>query len=106
MVLTTLLPLGAKTGTLLLNYGVEDTTVVVNRDKCPCGRTHTRILNPEREAETVWVLGSPFNHVDIEKGVFQPDNMDHLTGEYEAFLYGDESEVTQGEYGMSGYTEM
>lgn len=94
IVLTTLLPPGAKSGNLLLNYDTEDTTVVVSRDKCPCGRTHLRILNPEREAETVWVSGSPFNRVDIEKGVFQPENMDYLTGEYEAFLYGDESEVT------------
>lgn len=94
IVLTTLLPPGGKTGTLLLNYDTEDTTVVVSREKCPCGRTHMRILNPEREAETVWVLGTPFNRVDVEKGVFQAENMDYLTGEYEAFLYGDEEEVT------------
>ncbi|NYB52946.1 MAG: coenzyme F390 synthetase [Methanobacteriaceae archaeon] len=94
IVLTTLLPPGGKTGTLLLNYDTEDTTVVVSRDKCGCGRTHMRILNPEREAETVWVMGAPFNRVDIEKGVFQEENMDYLTGEYEAFLYGDEEEVT------------
>ena len=53
-----------------------------------------RILNPEREAETAWVMGAPFNRVDIERGVFQRENMDYLTGEYEAFLYGDEEEVT------------
>jgi len=94
MVLTTLLSPGDKTGTLLLNYDTEDTTVVVSRDKCSCGRTHMRILNPEREAETAWVMGAPFNRVDIEKGVFQADNMDYFTGEYEAFLYGDEEEVT------------
>lgn len=94
IVLTTLLPPGGKTGTLLLNYDTEDTTVVVSKDKCSCGRTHMRILNPEREAETVWVMGAPFNRVDIEKGVFQDENMDYLTGEYEAFLYGDEDEVT------------
>lgn len=94
IVLTTLLPPGGNTGTLLLNYDTEDTTVVLSRDKCPCGRTHMRIMNPQREAETVWVLGSPFNRVDIEKGVFQEENMDYLTGEYEAFLYGDEDEVT------------
>ena len=93
-VLTTLLPPGGKTGTILLNYDTEDTTVVVSKDKCPCGRTHMRILNPEREAETVWVMGAPFNRVDIEKGVFQEENMDYLSGEYEAFLYGDEEEVT------------
>jgi phenylacetate-coenzyme A ligase PaaK-like adenylate-forming protein len=27
--------------------------------------------------------------VDVEKGVFQRDNMEYLTGEYEAFLYGE-----------------
>jgi coenzyme F390 synthetase len=94
IVLTTLLPVGEKTGTLLLNYDTEDTTVVVSREKCKCGRTHMRILNPEREAETVWVAENPFNKVDIERGVFQRDNMEYLTGEYEAFLYGDEMETT------------
>lgn len=94
IVLTTLLPPGGKTGTLLLNYDTEDTSVVVSRDKCPCGRTHMRIMNPEREAETVWAMGAPFNRVDIERGVFQRENMDYLTGEYEAFLYGDDEEVT------------
>jgi coenzyme F390 synthetase len=94
IVLTTLLPPGGKTGTLLLNYDTEDTTVVVSKDKCACGRTHMRILNPERDAETVWVMGAPFNRVDIERGVFQEENMDYLTGEYEAFLYGDEQEVS------------
>ena len=53
-----------------------------------------RIMNPQRESETVWVAGNPFNRVDIERGVFQRDNMDYLTGEYEAFLYGDEMETT------------
>ncbi len=94
IVLTTLLPPGGKTGTLLLNYDTDDTTVVVTREKCDCGRTHMRIMNPQREAETIWVAGSPFNRVDVEKGVFQRENMDYLTGEYEAFLYGDEDEVT------------
>ena len=96
MVLTTLLPVGAKSGNLLLNYDTEDTTVVLTRDKCACGRTHMKIMNPEREAETLWVSGTPFNRVDIEKGVFQRENMEYLTGEYEAFLYGgdDEGETT------------
>jgi phenylacetate-coenzyme A ligase PaaK-like adenylate-forming protein len=49
---------------------------------------------PQREAETVWVAGTPFNRVDMEKGVFQRENMDYLTGEYEAFLYGDADETT------------
>jgi phenylacetate-coenzyme A ligase PaaK-like adenylate-forming protein len=94
IVLTTLLPPGGKTGTLLLNYDTEDTTVVLSRDRCPCGRTHLRVMLPEREAETVWVAGTPFNRVDIERGVFQRENMDYLTGEYEAFLYGDAEKIT------------
>ncbi|BAW30713.1 MAG TPA: coenzyme F390 synthetase [Methanothermobacter sp.] len=92
IVLTTLLPVGKKTGILLLNYDTEDTTVVLSRDECKCGRTHMRIMSPEREAETVWVSGHPFNRVDVEAAVFQRENMEYLTGEYEAFLYGDEDE--------------
>jgi coenzyme F390 synthetase len=96
IVLTTLLPPGGKCGTLLLNYDTEDTTVVISRDRCPCGRTHMRIMNPQREAETFWVAETPFNRVDVERGVFQRENMEYLTGEYEAFLYGgdDEGETT------------
>jgi coenzyme F390 synthetase len=86
-VLTTLLPVGAKCGTLLINYDTEDTTVIVSKERCPCGRTHMRVLNPQRESETVWVEGTPFNRVDIEGGVFQQENMQYLNGEYEAFLY-------------------
>jgi coenzyme F390 synthetase len=86
MVLTTLLPVGGKCGTLLINYDTEDTTVVMSRDPCACGRTHMRIFYPQRESETVWVAGSPFNRVDVESGVFQRDNMEYLTGEYEAFV--------------------
>jgi coenzyme F390 synthetase len=95
-VLTTLLPVGATCGTLLLNYDTEDTTVVITRDRCACGRTHMKIMNPQREAETCWVAGSPFNKVDVERGVFQRENMEYLTGEYESFLYGgdDEGETT------------
>ncbi len=88
IVLSTLLPEGAKCGTLLLNYDTEDTSVVVSRDRCRCGRTHLRIFSPQREAETVWVSGIPFNRVDVERGVFQRENMEYLSGEYEAFLYG------------------
>ncbi len=94
IVLTTLLPEKAKPGTLLLNYDTEDTIVILSRERCLCGRSHLRILNPQREAETVWVKGSPFNRVDVERGVFQKENMEYLTGEYEAFLYGDQDEVT------------
>jgi coenzyme F390 synthetase len=89
MVLTTLLPAGGKCGTLLINYDTEDTTVVMSRDRCACGRTHMRIFYPERESETVWVAGTPFNRVDIESGVFQRPSMEHLTGEYEAFICGE-----------------
>jgi coenzyme F390 synthetase len=86
-ILTTLLPPGGRCGTLLINYDTEDTTVVLTRGPCPCGRTHMKIFTPQREAETVWVFGTPVNRVDIERGVFQPENMDYLTGEYEAFVY-------------------
>lgn len=94
-VLTTLLPVGGKTGFLLINYDTEDTTLVLSREPCPCGRTHMKIMHPQREAETVWILGTPVNRVDIEQGVFQRQNMEYLTGEYEAFVYGgDEEEET------------
>jgi phenylacetate-coenzyme A ligase PaaK-like adenylate-forming protein len=46
-----------------------------------------KIMNPQREAETVWILGTPVNRVDIERGVFQRENMEYLTGEYESFVY-------------------
>jgi len=92
VVLNTLLPVGGKCGTLLLNYDTEDTTAVVTRDRCTCGRTHMKIMNPQRESETFWVAETPFNRVDVERGVFQRENMEYLTGEYEAFLYGDDDE--------------
>jgi coenzyme F390 synthetase len=90
IVLTTLLPEGGRAGTLLINYDTEDTTVVMTRDPCPCGRSHLKILNPQREADTVWILGTPVNKVDIERGVFVRENMEYLNGEYEAFVYADE----------------
>jgi coenzyme F390 synthetase len=90
VILSTLLPPGAKAGNLLLNYDTEDTTVVLTRKQCQCGRTHMKIMTPQREAETVWVENTPFNRVDVERGVFQRENMNYLTGEYEAFLYGEE----------------
>jgi phenylacetate-coenzyme A ligase PaaK-like adenylate-forming protein len=86
-ILTTLLPVGGKCGMLLINYDTEDTTVVLSRERCGCGRTHMRIINPQREAETVWLYGNPFNRSDIEAAVFQNQNMIYLTGEYEAFLH-------------------
>jgi coenzyme F390 synthetase len=90
-VLTTLLEEDSKAGTLLINYDTEDTTVVLSREPCPCGRTHMRIINPQREAETAWIFGNSMNRVDVEAGVFQHDSMQYLTGEYEAFLYDGES---------------
>ncbi|MBN2733461.1 MAG: coenzyme F390 synthetase [Methanomicrobiaceae archaeon] len=88
IVLTTLIPDGEKAGTILINYDTDDTTRVLTRDKCECGRTHMRIENPWREAETVYVGNSPLNRIDIESGVFQRENLEYLTGDYEAFLYG------------------
>jgi coenzyme F390 synthetase len=89
-ILTTLLPVGGRSGMLLLNYDTEDTTVVLSRERCGCGRTHMRIHNPQREAETAWIFSNSLNRVDIEAAVFQPENMDYLTGEYEAFIYDGE----------------
>ena len=92
-VLTTLLPAGGKCGMLLINYDTEDTTVVLSRERCGCGRTHIRIYNPARGAETVWVHGIALNRIDIESAIFQPENMAYFTGKYEAFLYdGDQPE--------------
>ena len=45
-----------------------------------------RIVNPQREAETIWAFGNPFNRTDIEAAVFQQDSMVYITGEYEAFV--------------------
>jgi len=86
-ILTTLLPVGGKCGMLLINYDTEDTTVVFTRERCGCGRTHMRIINPQREAETIWLFGNPFNRSDIEAAVFQHQSMAYITGEYEAFVY-------------------
>lgn len=94
IVLTTLIPEGESCGTILLNYDTEDTTVVTSRETCACGRTHMRIYSPQREAETFWIQGAPLNRVDIERGVFQRENMEYLTGEYEAFIYFDEEHDT------------
>lgn len=90
IVLTTLLPEGARSGNLLINYDTEDVSEVITRDPCPCGRTHMRVKNPIREAETIHIRDVAVNRVDIEEGVFQRDNMEYLSGEYEAFVYSDE----------------
>lgn len=93
LVLTTLLPPGGKAGTLLLNYDTEDWSRVVTRGRCACGRTHLKILPPWREAETVVIQGSALTRIEIERAVFQPENLESITGEYEAFVYGDEDET-------------
>ena len=87
IVLSTLIGKGERCGTLLINYDTEDTSVVLSREVCPCGRTHLRITNPTREAETFRAGGAYLNRVDVERGVFQRENMEYLTGEYESFLY-------------------
>jgi coenzyme F390 synthetase len=87
IVLTTLIGEGEQCGTLLINYDTEDASAVISRERCSCGRTHLRIMNPTREAETFQVGGAFLNRVDVERGVFQRENMEHLTGEYESFLY-------------------
>ncbi|MBP2132638.1 coenzyme F390 synthetase [Methanomicrobium sp. W14] len=92
IVLTTLVPKGEKAANVLINYDTEDITKVISRDKCRCGRTHMRIDNPFREAETIYISDSPVNRVDIESGVFQTENMGYITGDYEAFLYGGRDE--------------
>lgn len=95
IVLTTLLKPGEKCGSLLINYDTDDTTKVISRGTCPCGRTHMRIQNPWRESETIRIFEVPINRIDIERTVFQPDNLPSLTGEYEAFVYGEEeNEIT------------
>jgi coenzyme F390 synthetase len=86
IVLSTLIGKGERCGTLLINYDTEDSSAVISREGCPCGRTHLRIMNPTRDAETVQAGGASFNRVDVERGVFQRENMEYLTGEYEAFL--------------------
>jgi coenzyme F390 synthetase len=94
-ILSTLLPVGGKCGMLLINYDTEDTTVVISRERCGCGRTHMRVVNPEREAETLWAFGNPINRTDIEAAVFQQESMNYLTGEYEAFAFdGDTPDKT------------
>jgi coenzyme F390 synthetase len=90
-VLTTLLPEGSNSGTLLLNYDTEDSTAVLSREQCTCGRTHMRIANPQRGAETFWIFGNSVNRVDVEACVFLQENMRYLNGEYEAFLSNGES---------------
>lgn len=49
-------------------------------------------MTPQQESETVWVEGTPVNRVDVERGIFQRENMNYLIGEYEAFIYSEEEE--------------
>ncbi len=95
IVLSHLLPVGGRSGMVLLNYDSEDITSIVSREKCTCGRTHLRIRPPGREADRVEIGMARLNRTEIERAVFAPENMDDLTGEYEAFLYaaGDTSAV-------------
>ncbi|MDD1669741.1 MAG: coenzyme F390 synthetase [Methanomicrobiales archaeon] len=86
IILSTLIGEGERCGTLLLNYDTEDSSSVISREPCACGRTHLRITNPTRDAETFRAGGAFFNRVDVERGVFQRENMEELSGEYEAFL--------------------
>ncbi|MDD1728174.1 MAG: coenzyme F390 synthetase, partial [Methanospirillum sp.] len=92
IVLTTLLKPGEKSGMLLINYDTDDTTKVLSREPCDCGRTHMRILNPWREADTIQIFDTQLNRIAIERAIFQQEHMTHLTGEYEAFVYSDEEE--------------
>jgi coenzyme F390 synthetase len=87
IVLSTLIGKGEQCGTLLINYDTEDSSAVISRERCACGRTHLRIMNPTRDAETFQAGGAYFNRIDVERGVFQRENMEYLTGEYESFLY-------------------
>ncbi|HMA04964.1 MAG TPA: coenzyme F390 synthetase [Methanomicrobiales archaeon] len=86
IILSTLIGKGEQCGTLLLNYDTEDSATVISRERCPCGRTHMRIMNPTRDAETFRAGGAFFNRIDVERGVFQRENMEYLSGEYESFL--------------------
>jgi coenzyme F390 synthetase len=89
IVISHLLPVGEATGMVLLNYDTEDTSTIVSREKCACGRTHLRIRPPGRETDRVEIGGAVLGRVEIERGVFQPENMTDLNGEYEAFVYGE-----------------
>lgn len=87
VILTHLLNKGEKAGTLLINYDTDDSSSVITRKKCKCGRTHMKINNPIRNTETIKLFGTSINKTAIESGVFQRENMDYLTGEYESFIY-------------------
>ncbi|EHQ34337.1 coenzyme F390 synthetase [Methanoplanus limicola] len=90
IVITTLVPEGENAGTVLINYNTDDITSVISRDVCSCKRTHMRINNPKRDAENYYIYGVPVNRTDVEAAVFYPENMQYLTGEYEAFIYSGE----------------
>lgn len=94
IVLSHLLPVGARSGMVLLNYDSEDLTTIVSREKCACGRTHLRIRPPGRENDRVAIGMARLDRTEIERAVFNPGNMADLTGEYEAFVYGEGDEGT------------
>lgn len=89
IVLSHLLPVGARSGMVLLNYDSEDVTSIVSRERCACGRTHLRIRPPSRENDRVAIGMGRLDRTEVERAVFDPANMLDLTGEYEAFLYGE-----------------
>jgi coenzyme F390 synthetase len=89
IVLSHLLPVGARSGMVLLNYDSEDLTSIVSRERCACGRTHLRIRPPGRENDRVAIGTARLDRTELERAVFAPENMADLTGEYEAFLYGE-----------------
>ena len=74
---------------VLLNYDSEDVTSIVSRERCACGRSHLRIRPPGRENDRLAIGMARLDRTEIERAVFAPENMADLTGEYEAFLYGE-----------------
>lgn len=89
IVLSHLLPVGERSGMVLLNYDSEDVTTIVSRERCACGRTHLRIRPPGRESDIVQIGHAHLDRIEIERGVFAPENLAELNGEYEAFLYAE-----------------
>ena len=59
VILSTLLPVGAKAGNLLLNYDTEDTTVVLTRKQCPCGTTPTNPIIAHLPTHSVLIQTLP-----------------------------------------------
>ena len=104
IVLSHLLPVGGRSGMVLLNYDSEDVTSIVSRERCACGRTHLRIRPPGRENDRVAIGMARLDRTEIERAVFAPENMADLTGEYEAFLYTRATRVQSSGSGSSAGT--